>query len=340
MRAAGGFEVVAVVDRDADRARRVAKLAGIGRHAAAASADELPFLDEIDAVTCGTAPFSHYSIVRSAIETGKHVLTEKPFTMTVQEGEELLALARAHPTTVAVIHNFQFMRSALQVKRWIRQGRLGTIRAIWGFQLSNPRRRLPTWREELPLGLFYDEAPHLFYTTRAFGEPRNLQPVSATVRPSTIGDLNTPAQVDVQLELGEIPVTLAMNFEAPLSEWHILVLGDRGTGSMDLFRDIAAYVPNDRGHRGLDVFRSSAASTFAHWRGYARSGVGHLRKSLLYGNVEVFHRFAEAARTGAELHEMGPDDALAVVKLQHAVVDAAGGRNRLMSGDAPSHETL
>jgi hypothetical protein len=97
---------------------------------------------------------------------------------------------------------------------------------------------------------------------------------------------------------------------------------------MDLFRDIATYVPNDRGHRALDVFRTSAASTLAHWRGYVRSGVGHMRKSLLYGNVEVFRRFAEAAQTGAQPRELGPEDALAIVKLQHAVVDAAAAGNR------------
>ena len=62
---------------------------GVPRWAEASSPAELPFLDEVDAITCGTAPFAHHGVIKAALEAGKAVLTEKPFTMTVAEGEEL-----------------------------------------------------------------------------------------------------------------------------------------------------------------------------------------------------------------------------------------------------------
>jgi len=326
MRKVGGFEVVALVDRNAERARSEAARLGIPRWAQASSVDELDFAGELDAITCGTAPFGHHAVIRSALEAGKHVLTEKPFTMTVPEGEELVELARARGLTLGVVHNFQFARSALELRRWMASGRIGRPRAVWAIQLSNPKRRLPTWFDELPLGLFYDEGPHLLYLSRALAGGA-VDPIAVTHHPSTLGHANTPAQLDVQLRTpAGVPVMLQMNFEAPLSEWHVAVLGDEGMGVVDVFRDIAVHVPNDRRHLALDVLRSSASSTLRHWGGYVRSGIGHLRGTLLYGNETVFERFRDAARTGARPEGIDGEDALAVLRLQHWIVDAAAGR--------------
>lgn len=323
MREHGGFDVNALVDRRLERARDEAARLGIARHAQARRVEDLPWAEEIDAVTCGTAPFAHFEVIRSALESGKHVLTEKPFTMTVAEGEELLALARAGEQTLAVVHNFQFARSTRQILGWMRKGRLGRVRAVWAVQLSNPQRRLPDWFDELPFGLFYDESPHLLYMVRALAgaEP---EPISVTAHPSTRGLLNTPSQLDVQMRAGDIPITMQMNFEAPLSEWQVCVLGDEGMAAGDIFRDIAVFLPNDRGHAALDVARTSLAATWHHWLGYLRSGPGHLRGRLRYGNDEVFRRFHDSVTTGARPQGIDAADALSVLRLQHWIVQAGG----------------
>jgi scyllo-inositol 2-dehydrogenase (NADP+) len=317
-----GFEVVALADRHGDRAEAAAARLGVPRWAEASSPAELPFLDEVDAITCGTAPFAHHGVIKAALEAGKAVLTEKPFTMTVEEGEELREIARGRGATLAVVHNFQFARSVRKLLRWIAAGRIGTPRAIWAVQMSNPKRRLPTWVDELPLGLFYDESPHLLYLVCALAsaEPR---PVSATITPSTIGYANTPAQIAVQATAGALPVTVQMNFEAPVSEWQVMVLGDEGMGCVDVFRDIAVHVPNDREHGALHVLRTSLSGTLGHWAGYPRSGAGHLRGTLRYGNDEVFRRFRKSAVGGTPPDGIDVDDALRVLRLQHWIVDRA-----------------
>ena len=324
MRRHGGFDVRLIVDRHPERARAAAARTGVPGHLAADSADALP-LDEVDAVSCGTAPFGHHAILRGALERGLHVITEKPFTMTVAQGEELVELARRRRRVLAIVHNFQFAASAVKLQRWLAGGRLGRVRAVWAVQLSNPARRLPDWFDELPFGLFYDESPHLLYVARALAGGE-LEPVAVTAHPSTRGLRNTPAQIDAQLRCGDVPVSVQMNFEAPVSEWHVAVVGERALGIVDLFRDIAVHVPNDRGHRALDVLRTTASSTWHHWRGYLRSGLGHARGTLLYGNEEVFRRFHAAIATGREPAGIGPDDALAVLRLQHWIVGAGQTR--------------
>jgi scyllo-inositol 2-dehydrogenase (NADP+) len=322
MRADGGFEVVALVDRHGDRARVQAERLGLARWEEASRPSELPFLVGVDAVTCGTAPFSHHEVIDDALRAGKAVLTEKPFTMTVAEGEQLRDLARERGLALCVVHNFQFARSVLKLRRWIAAGRIGTPRGLWAVQLSNPRRRLPTWFDDLPLGLFYDESPHLLYLVKALaGAP--LEPQTATITPSTLGHANTPAQIAVQLQAGTLPVTVQMNFEAPLSEWQVMVFGDEGMGVVDVFRDIAVHIPNDGSHTTLEVLRTSLAGTLGHWAGYPRSGAGHLRKTLRYGNEEVFARFRRAVETGAHPDGIDVEDALDVLRLQHWIVAQA-----------------
>jgi predicted dehydrogenase len=320
MRAHGGFEVVALVDRRADRARAEAERLGVPTGIVGRVVDDVPVA--FDVVTCGTAPFTHFEVVMSALDAGKHVITEKPFTMTVEEGEVLAASARANRLQLAVVHNFQFARSITEVDAWIGRGRLGSIRSIWAMQLSNPRRRLPAWYDELPLGLFYDESPHLLYLIRHFaGAELELDAVS--VAPSTISaTANTPAQIVAQYG-APLPIALTMNFEAPVSEWHVGVLGERGAAVIDVFRDIAAFVPNDGLHQTGTVLRTSLSASFSHWLGYLRSGPRHLRGRLLYGNDEVFARFARAIASGEPPAGISVDDALAVLRAQHEIVVAS-----------------
>ena len=168
IRGHGGYEIVALVDRNYERARAEADRLGVPHARQGSSFDDIRDLG-IEAVSCGTAPFHHFGVVSSALESGVHALTEKPFTMTVAEGERLVGLTASNRVQLAIVHNFQFARSVRQADAWIRQGRLGRMRAIWAVQLSNPRRRLPTWYDELPLGLFFDESPHLLYLVRHFG---------------------------------------------------------------------------------------------------------------------------------------------------------------------------
>ena len=323
MRRHGGFDVVCLADRREERAREAAARVKVPHYERAEGVGELGVRDRIEAVTCGTAPFAHHRVIRSALEAGKHVLTEKPFTMTLDEGEELATLARERGLVLAVVHNFQFAPSVRRLRRWMENGRLGQVRAVWATQLSNPARRLPTWFDELPGGLFYDESPHLIYMARALAGGE-LERVSVTVHSSTRGLLNTPAQIDAQMRAGEVPVSIQMNFEAPVSEWHVAVLGDNGLGVVDLFRDIAVFTPNDRDHKAADVIRTSTSASWHHWLGYLRSGPGHVLGRLRYGNDEVFARFHAAVRSGTPPEAISSDDALAVLRVQHWILEAGG----------------
>jgi scyllo-inositol 2-dehydrogenase (NADP+) len=323
LRRSGLCEVVGVVDSHPGRAEQVAKAQGLRRFAQARSLRDVPWLDEVDAVTVSTAPMSHRALVGEALELGKHVLAEKPFAMAVAEGEELVALSQSCGRALGIVHNFQFASSVRQLESDIAAGRLGAIKGIDATQWGNPRRRLPAWYEQLPLGLFYDESPHLLYLLRRFAGELSVK--RSLVTPGTTG-LATPARVDVAFAAPQCaaPVWLRCNFESPVSEWVLVVYGEQALGIVDIFRDIYIRLPNDGVHSTLPVIRTSVAATVRHWLGYLRNGIPHLRGTLLYGNDEVVRRFV--AGTGgdrAALEPISGDSALAVLRLQHEIVRSA-----------------
>jgi scyllo-inositol 2-dehydrogenase (NADP+) len=316
------FRVVGLADRHGDLAAHWARRLGIPHHCQAERIDQVGWLDAVDAVDVVTAPMAHHALVRDALLAGKHVVTEKPFAMTVAQGEELVALARARGRRLAIVHNFQFASSTLKLLADLDRGRLGIVRSIVAVQWGNPQRRLPAWYEELPAGLFFDESPHLLYLVRRLA-PGALRLVAVDSCASTLG-LRTPATVDASYRAagphGEIPVHVSCRFEAPLSEWHVAVLGDRAAGIVDVFRDIYLRLPNDGRHGSADVLRTSWRATAMHWARHLVNGPLHLSGRLLYGNATVFERFAQAIESGADPVGTGPDDALAVLRMQHDIV--------------------
>jgi len=319
LRRCPGLELAGVVDH---RPERVAALAARLPALATAVAEGpagVPWLGAVDAVSIATPPSSHHRLAMAYLDAGKDVLLEKPMAMDVTQAEELRRAAERGGRILGVVHNFQFARSVARLRRLLAAGRLGDLKGIWAAQLSNPRRRLPQWYESLPLGLFYDESPHFMYLLRALlpGEP-SLR--SAQIVRSTEGRA-TPARVSALFEAGGVPAQVDMNFEAPVSEWQVAVIGSERMAVVDIFRDILVVVRNDGAHTGRDILRTSFDSVRGHLWGTLTSGLLLAGGRLAYGNDEVMRRFAEACRNRTEPAAISGSDGLRVVEMQHAILD-------------------
>lgn len=326
MTARPDYEVYGVIDRNPEHVATIGDRFGVSRQAAATSLADVAWIEDVDLVLVGTGPQSHYRLIGEALRMRKDVLTEKPFTMTVAEGEDLVALAREHEQILAIVHNFQFAHSTQRLIADIDSGRLGTIKLITARQYSNPRRNLPAWYDELPQGLFYDESPHFFYLLKRIA-PSKLEFLRSEIFPSTAGR-NTPAWIEANyrsLDSGTrgVPVKLEMNFEAGISEWHLSVFGDRALGDVDVFRDIYMRLPNDESHSTITTFRTSAYATAQHLGQHFTRGLKHLRGQLRYGTDEVFDRLAMALRTRRDPDGIGAADALDVLRMQHQAIEMA-----------------
>ena len=326
LRADKRFQLVGVADRRGERSAEVA--AGIPglRQGNGTRLSQIDWIDEVDAISIATAPFAHHDLVCEALDRGLHVITEKPFAMSVAEGTAMVAAAGRADRHLAVVHNFQFARSMQRLQADLATGRLGKIRGVRALQMGNPARRLPEWYEDLPLGLFYDESPHLLYLLGAVAGPVTL---AKAVTVEGRGGKSTPDQLDAWFTAdgADYPITLSCNFEASLSEWYLIVHGEKAVGVVDIFRDIYMRLPNDGAHGTGQVIRTSLAATAQHWWQHVASGLPHLAGRLRYGNDAVFGRLARAI--GGEAGALAPIDAAAALRtltLQHDIIS---GRERI-----------
>jgi predicted dehydrogenase len=96
-----------VFDVDPRRAEALA-----ARYDAIAFSDFRAFLDAIDVVTVATPAASHYAIAREALESGRHVLVEKPIAMSIAHADRLIAIARERGLTLQVGHQERFIFDA------------------------------------------------------------------------------------------------------------------------------------------------------------------------------------------------------------------------------------
>ena len=313
-------ELVGLIDRKEGCAEQLAQRLGVP-HWATCRDGQASWMQDVDAVVIATDTRSHHPLAMMLLNRGKHVLLEKPMAMNVEQGREILALSQRVNRVLAVVHNFQFARSLKALQRILEQGALGDVRAMLVTQLSNPSRRLPTWYDEIPLGLFYDESPHLLYLIRRFA-PLEPQLLNAQIVSSPSGK-QTPLVVNAQFQSGPVPIHVYMNFEAPVSEWHVMVVGSKRVAVADLFRDILVVVRNDGSHRARDILRTTRDAFSTHMLGFIKSGVLLAMGGLRYGNDEVIVRFIQAVQEQKPPQGISGSDGLWVLEMQHRIIAMA-----------------
>lgn len=121
----GGFRVVAVTDLDAGRAASVAADFGIGRvhpDVAALLADP-----EVDVVDIAITPAAQADVVRAALDAGKHVLAQKPFSTDLSVAAELVARAEAAHRYVAVNQQLRWDPVVRSNRVQLDRGFFGTV---------------------------------------------------------------------------------------------------------------------------------------------------------------------------------------------------------------------
>ncbi len=123
---AAGFEIAALVGRDAARTERRAARLNIPR--ALTSLDQALAIPGVCAVTVATPPASHAPVVLAALAAGMHVICEKPFALDVAEARAMLAAARAADRVHRVGFEFRWAPDRVIIARAIAEGAIGRPR--------------------------------------------------------------------------------------------------------------------------------------------------------------------------------------------------------------------
>src|SRR5271166_153505 len=117
--------IQAIADKSATaRQRAAAKYQGVR---VTADAFEVISSTDIDAIAIVTPVWTHFELAKAALENGKHIFVEKPFTTTSAQAEELINLAATKNLKIMVDHTFLFTGAVRKIKQLLQEGALGKL---------------------------------------------------------------------------------------------------------------------------------------------------------------------------------------------------------------------
>lgn len=146
-----GCEVVSVCDRNPKALAKVQRTYPTIR--VTTEATEVIADPAIDAVAIITPVWTHYELAKSALEHGKHVFVEKPFTSTSAQAEELIELAERRNLRIMVDHTFLFTGAVRKIRELVDAGTLGPL-----LYFDSSRVNLGLFQHDV--SVIWDLAPH------------------------------------------------------------------------------------------------------------------------------------------------------------------------------------
>lgn len=271
---------------------------------------------EIDVIVVGTTPDTHFSLTKTALENGKHVMVEKPLVPTSGEAQQLIEIAKKCQRLVCVYQNRRWDSDFLTFRKLQKEGTLGRIVEFeTHFDRWKPEPA-PTWKGQLPMakagGVIYDLGTHLLdQAFVAFGAPEKVTGFFLNQRDDGAEDpdgftilLHYPHGLTVTAKAGV--------FHSDPKMLRYLVKGTKGTYTkyyLDVQEPhlIAGMKPGDPGY-GIEEEEKSGTLTLEGSNGFETS---------VFKNVvpetysQIYSKFAEAIEKG--------DEELIPVKLSEAV---------------------
>ncbi|MGD1866254.1 MAG: Gfo/Idh/MocA family protein [Phormidesmis sp.] len=180
-------EVVAIWNRDSAKAQTVADANNIPL--ATNDLSKILSNDSVQAVTLATPPFAHYDMAKDIITAGKHLLLEKPVTISVEEAEHLQQLASENNVIVIPDFEFRFIPAWQHFAELLGQGIVGKKRLVkvdWIASSRASSQRAWNWyaQKELGGGALGSIGSHTFdYVNWLFGPATSISATLSTSIP-------------------------------------------------------------------------------------------------------------------------------------------------------------
>jgi predicted dehydrogenase len=146
-----GSQVLAIAEMSAAARKRAQKAhPGI---TVTADASEVMASPDIDAVAVITPVWTHHELAKAALENGKHVFVEKPFTSNTEQGEKLIELAQRKNLKIMVDHTFLFTGAVRKISQLLDDDALGKL-----YYYDSTRVNLGLFQHDI--NVLWDLAPH------------------------------------------------------------------------------------------------------------------------------------------------------------------------------------
>jgi predicted dehydrogenase len=276
--------------------------------------DEVLASPEVEAVAIATPAATHAPLARAALQAGKHVLLEKPMTLSVREADDVVRLAAARQLVLMVDHTYIYSPAIGKITALIDSGELGDI-----YYVDSVRINLGLFQNDI--NVLWDLAPHdLSIVDYLLGRlPKSV---------SAMGTCHTGADLEdvgyLNLDFGNnLLASFHLNWLSPVKIRHLIIGGSK---KGLVYNDLNPWEPIKIYDRGITVDETEA-----------RRGVliSYRTGDIWSPQVEpgeplqtLVSHFAECIRTGKKPRTDG-EAGLRVVRILEAAqrsIKAQGGR--------------
>lgn len=241
------LKLVAVTDSDGDRATRFGGAHGATVHG---SLDALLADQAVDIVLNLTNPASHYTVSSAALQAGKHVYSEKPLAMELDQAKALVALADARGLLLSAAPCSYLGESLQALRAAVSSGEIGKVRLVYAEIDDGPIHKMypdewesPAgtpwpWRDEFMVGCTMEHAGyHLTWLAALFGPARSVTAFSSCLMPDKHADLASADcapdfSVGCILFESGVVARLTCSIVAP-HDHSVRIIGDEGVLSID-----------------------------------------------------------------------------------------------------------
>lgn len=317
-----GLELAGVVSATADRARTVGQQWGVPWFT---RLEDLLGRDDLDAVTISTPSGLHPAQALAALESGRHVLVEKPIALSVADAEAVVGEGHTRGLTVATISQRRFEPAIRALHSAVGSGALGTVSLIMAEGLYHRPQSYydsATWRgtRELDGGVLMNQAIHVVDLVRWIGGPV----ASVAAHMVTLGhemESEDTACVSLRFRNGTLGNIVATTCASPEFPTELRVYGSRGhvriVGEDAVEWDVVG-IPVPEQPVDEPVPPGTGAT-----RTWGTNAIGYQRQ---YGD------FVQAIRTGRPPAVTGEDGRNAVEVITAAYTAARSGRTVELAG--------
>ena len=233
---ARGSELVAVMRRDADKARDFA-----ARHKVpfwTSDADELIHRPDVDAVYVATPPGSHLELALKVASAKKPCYVEKPMARSAAESRAMLQAFQEADVPLFVAFYRRGLERFQTVKRLLDDGEIGTLSSVSYRFLSPVSEDVTQWRldaEQAGAGLFLDLASHLLDVFDFLFGP--LEQVAGVARNVATPAIKVEDSISMSFLAAGVPASASWNFASWSRADRIEIFGTKGKISLSCFGD-------------------------------------------------------------------------------------------------------
>lgn len=263
--------------------------------------------DSTELLIITTPNHLHFSMAREALSAGKHVVIDKPFTVTFEEANKLIELANKMELKLSVFQNRRWDGDFMTVKKLIRDHKVGEpVEVVSTFNRFRNQFKEDAWRESSQpgSGVLYDLGPHLVdQSIQIFGKPDQIY---ADIRAQRGGITDDYFELDLYYPNLKVKVKAGVLVADPSPRFTV-----RGTEGAFVTFGLDPQEENLKEGKAPDSSESSSDENSSWGNLYKWSGAKMIEEKvkIATGNYSTFYEKMAAAINGEGELPVDPNDA-------------------------------